>query len=64
MVKRLPMNKRVNRTFVMTPEELIRICKCKHYRVGYEGMAHYGELKRKLAELGLSEDEIKQCLHP
>jgi len=54
----------MNKTLTITPEEIIKICKCKHYRVGFSGAGHYSELKRLLKELGLTEDEIKQCLHP
>jgi hypothetical protein len=47
-----------------TPQEIITICRYKHYRTGYEGAGNYGRLQELLRTKGLSVDEIKQCLHP
>lgn len=46
-------------------QQLYRICKCKHYRhKGIDAVLHYNECQRILRELGLTEDQVKQCLHP
>lgn len=59
------MPRKVNKTITITPEEIITICKLKHYRMqGYEGAGNYGRLQRLLREKGMTEDQIKQCLHP
>lgn len=52
------------RKFWLTFEQIKSICKWKHYRVGFQGQMNYSNLKSGLADLGLSDDEIKQCLHP
>ena len=52
------------KSLTFTVQDIITVCKCKHYRVGFEGMGNYSRLKNLLREKGLTEDEIKQCLHP
>ncbi len=48
----------------ITVQDIITICKCKHYRTGYEGVGNYSRLQDLLRSKDLSEDQIKQCLHP
>lgn len=49
----------------ITPQQIITICKCKHFRAfEMEGVLNYSKLQELLRELGLSEEQIKQCLHP
>jgi hypothetical protein len=45
-------------------EQIIDICRMKHYRQEIEGMGNYDRLRRLLTELGLDNDQIKQCLNP
>ena len=47
-----------------TTSDIITICKCKHYRVGFEGLLNYSRLQELLKEKGLTDDQIKECLHP
>lgn len=48
-----------------TAQDIIKICKCKHYRIGgIQAVLNYNKLKELLKELGLTEDQVKQCLHP
>lgn len=42
-------------------QQLQRICYLKHYRMT---PSTYDELKRLLAELTLTEEQIKLCMHP
>ena len=51
--------------FKFTAQDIITICKLKHYRMsGVQGILHYDQLRRLLKEKGLTDDQIKQCLHP
>jgi len=47
-----------------TTQDIITICKCKHYRIGIEGLSNYSRLQELLKSKGMTEDQIKQCLHP
>lgn len=44
--------------------EIINICKWKHYRIGQSGAINYSRIKEILGELGFTEAETKECLHP
>lgn len=48
----------------ISKQDVIDLCKWKHYRFGFSGMSNYGRIKSLLAELGFNEEEIKLCLHP
>lgn len=51
--------------FPISATQLLAICKCKHYRVGFDGALNYSKLKDILTdEVGLSSEQVKQCLHP
>lgn len=51
--------------FPISFQQILTICKCKHYRVGgIQGVLNYNKLQELLKFLGLKEDQIKQCMHP
>lgn len=49
---------------LISKQDVVDLCKWKHYRFGFSGMSNYGRIKSLLAELGFNEEEIKLCLHP
>ena len=51
--------------FPFTFQEILTICKCKHYRMqGFEGAMNHGKLQILLNEKGFTEDQTKQCMYP
>lgn len=44
--------------------DIIHICKLKHFRFGPSNASSYGRLQTTLKEIGLTDEETERCLHP